>query len=364
MNKPASRIQITDNKLAFKPSGSLQYLSPALNTTIGGPEFPKKKSNPLHTSPYALPQIKYSKRHVHTKSKPNLRNFSKKTQIAHLTKSISFEPKDNLNQTLNISVLEASQVEDPESDQTFSRLSHLFKTIPLNAKNDEKYEACKLIFSEIIISDKSFASFLHKIKQYYEEYIKLQISEKEKLKGIISQTEIANSLLSDDAKRLVSENKDLSKKISALNAKIEEILAKTNKDLNLKNTSNHENYWKNISKENQILKDNLSTMEHDLKYYKHSTNKLSKLLLVIKSKGLPIEEIYNTEVKKKKPLPKYSGDDSAKDDTDMENIISPKKLSFRKRSNIPALNFSLVEPNSFTSDSQSESSEKFISKSQ
>ena len=71
--------------------------------------------------------------------------------------------------------------------------------------------------------------------------------------------------------------------------------------------------------------------------------------MAMKDKGYPIEEIYD-EIKVEKKPPNYECNEDLPDDTDAENLVSPKPTNFIRPFAVPPLSMTEVEPNSFSSD--------------
>ena len=359
MPKIGIRTKFTSKSKLLRKINHNPNLSP-LEQIEDKPVFIRKSKTHLTgmiTSPYAIQNSGTLQGQIKSKSKASL-GAALKQKIA-LQTSLSLEMKSSLHQSFSNSLIEDYKGNYDKADRLLSKFNKMIKANNLKKTKEENINVCRLILDELISYEKAFAPLLEKIKDQYEIFIKDKVVENESIQCQIKEFNTLNSLLSSEVSKLLEEREELMSKYNSCNnisSKAADIMPEANQNNDIK--ENYDiSYLKKLSEENQVLNEAFGSMQQDLKYYKNISKELTKLLLIIKKKGYPIEEIYNTEVKKKKTLPHYLGDEGIPDDTDTENIITPKPSTFQRPNYIPALNFSLVEPNSFTSESGNDSDE-------
>ena len=114
--------------------------------------------------------------------------------------------------------------------------------------------------------------------------------------------------------------------------------------------------------ENQNYSEAYGKLKEEIKNYRYKEKKLLKLIVALKQKGYPVEEIYEAEVEKKKPkpLPHYSGSEELESNSEAENLVSGRPPGKEKPKIIPNLNFQELNPESVSSSSyESESSDSY-----
>ena len=98
----------------------------------------------------------------------------------------------------------------------------------------------------------------------------------------------------------------------------------------------NEESWQFLVGQNKQFSEACKELKAKNKAYRKSEKKLLKLVLALKNQGIPVEQIYETDVKqaakKKKKQRVYQGnidDEPAPDDTEGENIVEgpPKMIS-------------------------------------
>lgn len=334
------------------------------SSTLERLDVPKKllsRSIALSSSPYAIKQVRSVKNLENIKIRTHNTMPKKSIKLfKNQDKSFNMDSKKKLMSSFSfISSDELSRIETKEI--SMSRAEVLLKKLENVAGNKEKFEACHGVFNEIVDDDKEFIEIGYRtlfkiIKKEYDRVIKYQRKEIENQIQDIKELESIKILLSSELEKLINQNKDLSYKFDELHKKYTEVSDKFLKitNIELTNFEKTDENWIKILQENRMYEEALYNLKKDLTYYKVKTKKMMKLIVVFEQKGYPVEDIYNKEVKKKKSLPRYDGSDSLPDDTDNENIISGKSKDIIRPSKVPELNFSLVEPNSFTSESQSD----------
>ena len=88
-------------------------------------------------------------------------------------------------------------------------------------------------------------------------------------------------------------------------------------------------------------------MKEDLKTYRKKEKKLLKLILAMKNRGYPVEEIYNKEI--------FGIDPQIEENSESDRIVSGRTPEVIKPEKVPALKMEKVEPETFTSSSYSSS---------
>mmetsp|Transcript_7184 Transcript_7184/g.7042 ORF Transcript_7184/g.7042 Transcript_7184/m.7042 type:complete len:114 (-) Transcript_7184:16-357(-) len=100
-------------------------------------------------------------------------------------------------------------------------------------------------------------------------------------------------------------------------------------------------------------------MRNELKSFAYKEKKLLKLILAMKKRGYPVEEIYEQEVrghsKKKKKDYEYNESDECPDDTENEQLVSGRPKSVEKPGMIPSLNLKEIKLDTPYSSSSSSS---------
>lgn len=363
-----NNIPETTSKSLNKKYPSLKLLS---NTAIEHLENPQKllsRSTAILPSPYAVKQVRFSKYSEKLKI-PSHCLLPKKSVKLFKTKEKTFNTDSKKNLISSFSFLsseEHSRIETKEISQ--NRVELLMKKLENTMGINNKFEVCQTVFAEILDIDKEcfeagYRDLLGIIKKEYDKIVMYQRNENENQISDIREQEDMKGILSNELEKLVEQNKDLSLRYGELYGKYNEVSDKflkiTSIEVGFDKTDEN---WVVLLQKNRIYEETLYNLKKDLKYYKNKTRKMMKLLVVFEKKGYPIEEIYNNEVKHKKCLPKYDGSDSIPDDTDNENLVSGKSTEAKKPSKVPVLNISLVEPNSFTSESDSDRLSSYSSK--
>lgn len=110
-------------------------------------------------------------------------------------------------------------------------------------------------------------------------------------------------------------------------------------------------------------------MRNELKNFAYKEKKLLKLILALKKRGFPVEEIYEKEVqtkeKKRKYDYSYSQSDECPDDTENEQLISGRAKEPIKPKIIPSLNIKeMKQETPYSSSDSSSSSDSYVMKTQ
>ncbi|OMJ72707.1 hypothetical protein SteCoe_28772 [Stentor coeruleus] len=350
----------TTSKNPNKNKPSVKLLS---NTTIGHLENPQKllsRSTAIIPSPYAIKQVRFNKGLDKLKIRSHCVLPKKSIKLfKNHEKSFNTDSKKNLISSFSfLSSEEHSRIETKEISQ--NRVELLMKKLENTMGINNKFEICQTVFAEILDIDKEcfeaeYRNLLQIIKKEYDKIVRYQRNELENQINDIRELENMKGDLSNELEKLIEQNKDLSLRYSELNGKYNEVSDKFLKiaSIELDTLDKTDENWVVLLQKSRIYEEAVYNLKKDIKYYKSKTKKMMKLLVAFEKKGYPIEEIYINEVKNKKSLPKYDGSDSIPDDTDNENIVSGKSIKAIRPSKVPELNFSLLKPNSFTSESDS-----------
>lgn len=295
---------------------------------------------------------------------PSVANFTRNPKIINmLTKKASL--KNIENHLPGISSIPVSSYRSVTPNKVFEQdLSHNSSLISTKKKVQtyslivEKYEMYKGIFDEIIQKDRNFSSILKKIKETYEEFYEISIKEhssklKEKneaLNGIIAKKceEITN--LDKRIRKLSTENYELARSLERSEEICNGIQNRLNKisKFKLEGVERTEENWKALVIENEAFAISFKNLEKKLKELKGSEKKFKQLLIDIKKSGFPVEEFYETRIKKKKPIdePKI---ETGSMTSDSGYIVSQRAEEKPKPEIVPELNLAKVEPESFSS---------------
>ena len=252
------------------------------------------------------------------------------------------------------------------------RLNQLQNDSDAVLNNVKALEIYQQVFDEVISKDKIFSSILSKIKGFYE-YVLTKNSGRNKAKEYKEKIKEINRSLnaqvdinkSNERKieKIVKENIELSKSLD----RSEEICTEMQKKLvmittyNVSEVPKDEIKWKALLLENKSYIEGYEVLKDDIKNYKYKEKKLLQLILALKQRGYPVEEVYESEVdqKRHKPLPHYSGSDEIESNSEAENLVSGRPPTKDKPNFIPNLNLSEVEPESISSSFNSEPSSSY-----
>lgn len=228
--------------------------------------------------------------------------------------------------------------------------------IRLKSLENQKIEDCiseyYKIFEDIIERDIFYGKLLKKIKESIliwtktiekstQESFKKQLNEaNKKLNAMLEDRQIIDRRL----KQISQENLDLCKSLEnceASYAQIEEKLLKIT-NFKLENIVKEESNWKALVLQNRSYIEITKRMKEDLKVYRSKEKKLLELILAMKNRGYPIEEIYNSDV--------YKASD-AEENSESDRIISGRAKDVIKPCNVPTLRIDKIGNETFSSDS-------------
>lgn len=231
---------------------------------------------------------------------------------------------------------------------------------------EKKFEIYRDVFDEVIKKDIVFAAVLQRIKDAYDSVIIRKTSSKtlkdlnQKLKEISYELNCQQDINRSREKELekqIKENVEMSKRLN----RSEEICTEIQKKLcyitnfNISEVPKEDNKWKALLLENKTYVEALGKLKDDIKSYKYKEKRLLQLILALKQRGYPVEEVFETDVesKKEKSLPNYSGSEVMESCSETENIVSGRPANKDKPSCVPGLNLGILEPELFDSSSSS-----------
>lgn len=238
-----------------------------------------------------------------------------------------------------------------------------------NGISSELFDRYREMLEEIIFKDKIYGSLISKIKFAYEDWIKSK-------SGNYSETSQLKSEIVEFSKKLteeIEENKRLHRKVQkfskenvdlgrALEEKennfrtLQEYLLKIT-NITIDDIPQDKASWKVLVAENRSYSELCGKLKKKIKSMKAQEKKLMTLFWMLKQKGYPVEEIYESLGSKKG---KQNNALSVSDISDEPINTEPAKNKPRP-GNVPALNMEKVEPNSFSDDRNSDSGEVDIS---
>lgn len=284
--------------------------------------------------------------------------LKKNPKIHHSMGNSYIELKDSENFQINLE--EVYNIELKLSDRL-----RLISTYRDNSEKNEKLlEVHKDIFNEIISKDKNFGRVLKKIKSFYDKAISEQGSGLlfKELKSKLRESETRVKNQTDAIKNLEAKIEKILKDKTSLAKELErseEICTEIQKRLcritnyDASEVPKDENKWKAVLLENRTFAESLRELKEEIKEYRYKEKKLMQLLSLLKDKGYPVESVYENEVAKKKAkaLPHYSNCSVLSSKSEYENLVSGRAPSPQKPENVPSLDLLKVEPDSFSSDS-------------
>ena len=277
-----------------------------------------------------------------------------------LNNSYGEHTETNIDKRLSLYQKESTTIEI----KLHERLNQLQDGADSAINNAKALEIYQQAFDEVITKDKIFSSILSKIKGFYEHRISKSKGRnkdkeyKEKIKEINRSLNAQIDINKSNERKLekiVRENIELSKSLD----RSEEICTEMQKKLvmitnyNVSEVPKDEIKWKALLLENKSYVEGYELLKDDIKNYKYKEKKLLQLILALKQRGYPVEEVYESEVdqKRHKPLPNYSGSDEIESNSEAENLVSGRAPTKEKPNFIPSLNLLEVEPESISSSS-------------
>lgn len=290
----------------------------------------KSKKHTIDFSPYSSQHLK-------------MQSFEKATEIFKVqSKGFSQAKlsKINRNSSKNLNSL-SSLI----SEERVPKLDSMKICKKLQKKLEDLFESIEYIdiyfdiLDELISYDKEFGKVLTVFKTKLKNLFKNLNFEKENISKNLKEANNLNKCLEAENKQKTMENIQLQSKLDKMHDKFTDVSDKLIKLSQIDVTPGEVNLElvKKLKQENIIYQDLIFKMKDELKFFKAKSKKFCKLLNVLEEKGIPVEEIYLTELKKEKSMPRYLGDSEVESCTDNENIISMRLLTYKKPESVPSI---------------------------
>ena len=249
-------------------------------------------------------------------------------------------------------------------------LKSLSARYPKAIDDSLKLPIYKQAFDELVNLDLSCSSVLNSIKSFYDRLIDALMIDSYKNKYEQAEKELQAAQLK------IHEN---SKEIKYLMRKVEKFIKeaadlsrdleyKENKYVELKNhvcsiakaslasIPQDEIGWKMLVTENKSYEQLVNNLEEELRSYKSKQKKLVKLLLALKRRGYPIEEVYQQDVnilsKSKTTGKPFSTSQLSSEASYSGQITRPSESTVKRPDCVPPLKLELAHKE-FTSDEES-----------
>ena len=91
-------------------------------------------------------------------------------------------------------------------------------------------------------------------------------------------------------------------------------------------------------------------MRKDIKHLSHKEKKLVKLVIALKNRGYPVEDVYQEDVHREKKKKILTCDEPVIDDSENEDLVSGRAKEVSKPEFIPKLNLTEIEVSAESSD--------------
>lgn len=306
-------------------------------------------------SPYASNSIQF-------------KSFEKPPDI-HFSKHLKFNTKDKFiplkkshQKIISLSSLISEKRNQPIPASKICK--NLEKRLKSCCESVEYADIYFDVFEEIINHCKDFSSILKLLKSALGSIIKSQKIDREHLKKALENLEILNKSQQSEYGKLNKMNEDLQRKVQEAHQNYTEVSDKYLKIMKIpvdENEFNYENFL-SLKQKNFVYQDLVFTLRDEMSFYKRKSKKFCRLYNILEGKGIPVEEIYLTEMKKEKILPNYYGASEAESNTDNEYLESCRVGFFIKKNEIPTLRLVDLPKDSDTSsdDSQTSQSDRLI----
>jgi hypothetical protein len=239
-----------------------------------------------------------------------------------------------------------------------------------NSHRSRQFGVYSEVFQEAIQLDKNFGPLLGKIKAAYETQITGQ-SEVEKLSAEVkdlernfTQEREEKQFALKKLEKLSVENLELSRCLDDREnecMKLQEKLYQISQ-VDTKQLPSDDQAWQFLLSENHSYQELFSRMERDLANFESREKKLLRLLVAMKRRGYPVDDVYEEDVQKpkaKKPQVELELP-SEMEDSEAEALLDgPAKIMLRPEA-VPALRLSEVEPESESDSAVEASSESSV----
>ena len=347
LNKPKPRNSIDQKRGVLQPKinrdspySHIPTITRSISTLKKSPS--KNRSNSPKLSKHGSNNISMLNLNVYEAATNSQRSISESYRQLHkdIPPKINFAYKSSHENKQNPILTEISQLED--------RLKAASKINLL-----EGIKEYNNVFEYIIDKDSVYGHLLRKIKNALDEWSRIReksIHNSEALKKKLAEANQKIQVMAEDRKfldrriqQISQENLDLCKSIEESEASYTDIEERLLKITNFKldNLERDENTWKALVLENISYNEICKKMREDIKNYRKKEKKLLSLIVAMKNRGYPVEEVYNHDVDKINK--------SIEENSESDRIVSGRAPEVAKPSNIPPLRMDKIDIESFSS---------------
>ena len=305
--------------------------------------------------------------HSGTKPKP-LEKRPSRIVINTKSREVSLEPKKptkNLGITFSPYATQTLQFKSIEKNdctlpQGHFRMSSKDKLTSVHKKNRKNSGSLNSLIGDERSKSVSFAQLSKKLIKRIDD--------------ICESTDYID-LYFDAFDEIITNAKDFGKVLTVLKTKLWRMIKSLKKDKEDKNiaiknleqtlegfksenqklTKRNKESQEELKQENMIFQDLMFRLKDELSFYKKKTKKFCRLIDVLESKGVPVEEIYLTEMKKSKIMPKYAGLSEAESCTENESLEMNVRNPIKKHNFVPSLKLGNIEKETSSDDFSSTS---------
>lgn len=226
-----------------------------------------------------------------------------------------------------------------------------------------KLEVYSSIFAEVILRDKPFSTILQCIKEAYEELINNDSKDKViKLQKEIEDGTVKMRDYEQEIKFLKKKIKKLSKESVQMGRTLDERERQCMEmqdqmydisKMSLESIPKTETGWKMLLFEVKKYSDLVSELKSKIKKYRFNEKEVTKLIVAMKKRGYPVQEVYEKDVNRYKPERIDSTSTNVEfepeEDSDMEPIISGPPKEVPRPRIVPPLKLDQAMPKSSNS---------------
>lgn len=259
--------------------------------------------------------------------------------------------------------------ESPKNNSGLALDSKLTERLK-NSQRGRQFGVYAEVFQEAIQLDKSFGPLLSKIKSAYEEQISGQTeveklsSEVKELERTFTQEREERQFALKKLEKFSVENLELSRCLDEREnecLKLQEKLYQISQ-VDTQKMPAEEQAWQFLLSENHSYQELFYRMERDLTNFQNREKKLLRLLVAMKRRGYPVDNVYEEDVQrpKVKKQPAALELPSEVEDSEAETLIEGPAKRMQKPEAVPALRLSEVEPESESDSGLEASSESSV----
>lgn len=261
-------------------------------------------------------------------------------------------------------------VESPKDKSGLALDSKLTERLKASQRG-RQFRVYAEVFQEAIQLDRHFGPLLGKIKAAYENQIagqvevdKLAVEVKELERALLQEKEEKTMALKK-LERFSLENLELSRCLDDKEGecvKLQEELYQISQ-VDTKQMPKDDQPWQFLLSENHSYNELFLRMERDLSNFQSREKKLLQLLVAMKRRGYPVDEVYEEDVQrpkaKKTPIALELPIDGA-EDSEAEAIIEGPPRNMLKPESVPVLRLADVPPESETDSAVEATSESSV----